>query len=101
MVFSEVETVSTVGIHLLEAHLPFDTQITADTPDVSSGLHATHDVHTRVEHLAKPLEGLQTTTNGRVLLQDSHMETFLSQDGTTEQSAQSSTYDHYILHFEV
>ena len=101
LVFREVETVSAIWIYILHAHLVCNTQVSADAPDVSSRLQASHDVHACVELFAEAYERLQTAADGSVLLQHGHLQSLLCQNSTAEQSAKTSTYDNDLFHFEL
>ena len=101
LVFREVETVSAVWINILHAHFVCNTQVSTDAPDVSAWLQASHDVHACVELLSEACERLQTAADGSVLLQNGHPHPFLCQNSTAEQSAQTSTYDNDLFHFEL
>ena len=97
VVFSEVETVCAVWVYILYTDFVYNTQVSADAPDIASWLQATHNVHACVEHLTEARERLKTTANGSVLLQNGHLQPFLCQNSTAEQSAQTSTDNHYII----
>jgi hypothetical protein len=52
-------------------------------------------MHARVEAFAKPRESLQAATDVGILLEHSHMETLLSQNGSSEKAAEARTNDYY------
>ncbi len=54
-------------------------------------------MHACVELFAEAYERLQTAADGSVLLQHGHLQSLLCQDGTAEQSAKTSTDNHYII----
>ena len=97
-VFSKIKTVRAVLIYLTDFDTVEDAEILTDAVDVAAFLHTADDMHARVEQLTEATERLQTATDDGILLEHRHLKTFLRQDGTAEQTSQSSPYNHNLIH---
>ena len=73
-------------------------QIPTDLPNASPFTQSAEDMHPRFEAHAMTEEGLQTAPQGVVLLQHRHLVSFLGQQRTREESAQTAAYHCYSLH---
>ena len=93
MILSKIKTVGTFSIHVHQPHLVENAQIPADTTDVSSFLHATDDMHTRIKTFTKTMECLKTASNGHVLFEHSYLQPFFGQNSSCEKAAEASAYD--------
>ena len=88
-----------VFVSRTQFYLVHNTQIIKYFVKVATFLKTAKDVHSRRKTHTVPLEGLQASTNDGVLFQYGHLVAFLSQQGSCNQAANSSSYDDTTFHF--
>ena len=79
-----------------------DAKVLTNTPDVTTFLQPTNDMHPRIENLAEAFEALKTSTYRPILFKNYHIQTFLRQNSSSEKASKSAAYDKCTFsHFPV
>ena len=97
-IFCEVQKVSTISRNGLDMYLVPNAKILEEASYVTAFLQPTYHVHAGVEDLAKACKALKPAAYRRIFLEDSHLQTFLCKDCSTEKTSEPAAYDEYLSH---